>query len=115
MVNWYLRAVVAALVVFVLAPVGLYGDYYDSFADGQYSRDTWQIDAPQWWFYPLFGVNQFADANYHALRLYADANPYLPYYAMAAIAADDLDYDPNTSATWWDDTTRSSAAIAAMA
>ncbi len=97
--------VVVGVAVLLTSSAGVYADYYDDFSDGNYSESTWQIDNPRWWFYPLFGAGQSADASYQAVRLVADANPYFPVYAMAALAADDLIYDANTSATWWDDTT----------
>jgi hypothetical protein len=102
----HLTSVVLLGVAMVLAGAGkLHADFYDSFSDGSYSEPVWHIDNPQWWFYPLFGSGQFAQVQSGAVRIFADANPYLPYYAMAALAVDDLDYDANTSATWWDDST----------
>ncbi len=99
-----LWAVVSCAVWMVFVP-GAYADFYDDFSDGSYSHSTWQIDNPQWWWYPLYGAGHSATVVSGAVRLVADINPYFPVFAMGALAVDDLNYDPCTSATWWDDST----------
>ncbi len=96
---------VCAVLALAILPAVSYADFYDDFSDGSYTESTWQIDNPQWWWYPLYGAGHSATVVNGAVRLVADINPYFPIFAMGALAVDDLNYDPTTSATWWDDST----------
>jgi len=72
--------------------------------DANYS---WEVDNPQWWIYKLMcrAETSFADANYGAVRLFLTAHAYSPAVGGIAIAVDDNNQDPNTSNSYWDDTT----------
>ncbi len=107
-----------------MAPVAD-ADYWDDFsdlnfwndpnyADGDYSKlpqyDAnfgWEPDNPQWWVYPMFAnpATYVVDANYAAVRLWAEPHPFMAFTAVLIFAADDNVHDPNASASYWDDTT----------
>ena len=109
----------------LMAHTSVHADYWDdfsdlnfwndpNFSDGDYTKllqyDAnygWEADNPQWWVYLIFGnpATRIVDANYGAIRLWAEPHPFIPTYAVLAFAADDNVHDPNTSETYWDDTT----------
>jgi hypothetical protein len=114
--------VAAGLCAFViLAPAPLLADYYDGFNDGCYQRDPndprydandpywtdpnnpvrWDIDNPDWTVEGLIGSTFFSSAADGWLRIFANATLF-PYTAIGA-GVDDLDLDPNTSLTYYDD------------
>jgi len=72
--------------------------------DANYS---WAIDNPQWWIYKLMcnTATSYVDPNGRAARIILRSNPYSGSYGVMALAPDDNNPDPNTSNTYWDDTT----------
>ena len=96
-----------ATVLCLIAPANVVADYYDDFSDGDYTGDPngWDIDNPPWEMLNLVGFTVYRGivGDQKALRLFADSSiwPYAAYFATV----DDGDNDPNTSTTYWDDTT----------
>jgi hypothetical protein len=80
-------------------------DYYDNFSDGDAAGDPngWDVDNPTWQYGELIGTYFQESVQNNALRLFVD-NTFYPAYFLGAYV-DDGGMDPNTSATWWDDTT----------
>ncbi len=115
-------AFVLGLVMGVCMAVPAMADWYDSFFDGDWyldanysdgdksklpnfdANDSWHIDDPQWWFYELAGEIFYETIENGAIRLRVES-PALPFLFFLAAYIDDGDHDPNTSATYWDDTT----------
>jgi len=102
-----------AMFVCLFVPGTLLADFYESFTDGDPNGDPnwpadpnqWDIDNPDWWlFNPLGNPTAWnIVGDYKALRLWANQG-ILPVGAFFALP-EDLDEDPNTSETYWDDTT----------
>ncbi len=112
--NTRFHAVVVAgalLVFLVLSCATALADYYDNFDDGQYCQDPndpdlfdpnqWDIDNPHWTIEEVLGDTFLADASDGWLRLYASSA--WDMYMFIAAGAHDEDLDPNTSATYFDD------------
>jgi hypothetical protein len=95
-------------------------DLYDGFADGFYERDpndphydanipywtdpnAWDIDNPDWTILEIVGAEYYYNAINKWLRLWVDS-PLIPYGFLAAVP-EYGDADPNTSPSFWDDTT----------
>ncbi len=117
--------------VCVMAPTHVFADVYDDFSDGHYWEDPndefdfpsgfpygdpgfdpneWDIDNPHWSFFPLMVGQGYAEVVSNsvldeALWMWCTYNPIWPGNCFFAAAPDDLDYDPNTSTTYFDDTT----------
>jgi hypothetical protein len=122
-------ALVAA--VCVTAPSALFADVYDYFSDGHYWEDPndefdlppgypygdrgfdpneWDIDDPHWSFFPLLAGQAYARVVSNSvvdegLWMWCTFNPVWAANCFFAAAPDDLDYDPNTSTTYFDDAT----------
>ncbi len=104
------RMIVLLGLICLIAPGKLAADYYDNFDDGQYCQDPndpnlfdpnlWDIDNPHWEIHNLVGDVFAASAEHGWLRLYVAST-----WANMFIGAgcDDGDQDPNTSATYFDD------------
>jgi hypothetical protein len=105
-------------------------DYYDDFTDGHYARDPYDprydandpnwtdpnnpvwcdVDNPDWTVNTMIPgaptlVEIVSDSVADkAVRLWADKHWLVPYGAVG-LTVESGDHDPNTSPTWWDDTT----------
>ncbi len=69
----------------------------------------WDSDNPDWWLYPQLAASPLAQivsdsVADNALRLACDKYFVLPWGSLIT-GVMSLDEDPNTSPTWWDDTT----------
>ncbi len=118
--------------VCALAPTKLAADWYDDFTDGSYWNDpnytfdwyapppeyggpgsdpnAWDIDNPYWTFYPLassYGVIECVttQTGVNFMRIYSQPNPLAPQYSFLGATVDDEDSDPNTSTSYFDDST----------
>jgi hypothetical protein len=120
---------VGIAVVFAMISPAM-ADYYDDFSDGYYARDPfdprydandpnwtdpnnpvwWDADNPDWSIGTMVPgaptlVEIVSDSVADkAVRLWADRHWLVPYGAVG-ITVESGDRDPNTSPTWWDDTT----------
>jgi len=126
-------ALCVAVGVCVSAPGWLLADWYDDFSDGSYWNDPnyefnyfaggpeyggpgfdpneWDMDNPYWSFYPLMcggGLIECVSATglpRPLMRIFSQAEPLVGQYAFLGAFVEDEDFDANTSATWWDDST----------
>jgi len=113
---------IACAVCLAIPNVAL-SDFYDSFNDGWYERDPndprydandpywtdpnnavlFDIDNPDWNVYVPLGTAAAVTAQEGWLRLWG-ADTFSPW-ALTVAYVDDGDLDPETSVTYWDDTT----------
>ncbi|MBN1346736.1 MAG: hypothetical protein JXQ73_28860 [Phycisphaerae bacterium] len=123
-----ITGVAVAAIILLLPPIG-FADFYDSFDDGFYRRDpndprydandpcwtdpnnavNWDKDNPDWTIFTLVASSPIAKVFSdtvadNAVRLATDSLWTFPFASMA-IVVESGDHDPNTSPTWWDDTT----------
>jgi len=106
------RTLLVAIVcaVCLAGPAVVVADYYDNFDDGEYCQDPndpniydpnlWDPCNPHWTGFPALYTDWLIEVNSGWLRLYV-TNTLYPY-SFGVAYVDDLDYDPNTSATWYD-------------
>jgi hypothetical protein len=116
----YLFCASWVVAIAAISPAPLFGDYYDSFNDGWYARDPndpaydandpywtdpnnavgWDVDNPDWLMMQFVGSDYYQSAADGWLRLHVSAHAILPI-AFLGTMVDDGDHDPNTSATWY--------------
>ncbi len=124
------RMLLVAAVAVAIWPVAAGADFYDDFSDGWWERDpndpaydandpywtdpnnavTFDVDNPDWNIYDsLFGADHVANIGSDsvadkAIRLAVTGFDLFGFITgVNAAGVDDLDYDPNTSTTWFDD------------
>jgi len=92
------------LAVWVAVPA--MANYYDNFDDGTDHEDpaAQDLDDPCWIMYEAMGTYWYHEVEDGALRLVVD-DTFTGLVGFLAAYVDYGDYDPNTSETWWDDTT----------
>ncbi len=101
--NAFLLGIAAAICGMV--PALALADFYDCFNDGVYQEDpnVWDVDDPCWCLYEPLGHPNAVSAETGELWLWT-TTPWFPY-VLLAVFPDTGDRDPNTSETFWDDST----------
>ncbi len=105
-----------------LSSSAVLADYYDTFDDLNWNQNeddpnftdpylytfdpnTWDVDNPDWLMYVPLDSPNAATAQDGELRLWTYGGGLLGHFALLISFVDTKDMDPNTSETYWDDST----------